>query len=110
MGPSHSASVSDTPPEIGVGVEFLGPVELRDDDLQLRCALPPHQGDVQACNLLFACFPFLPKPDMVDPERPQARRVQAGADSLGVKSLVDGSRTPEITDNERLDPSSLFLA
>ncbi len=28
----------------------------------------------QACDLLFACFPFLPKPDMVDPERPQARR------------------------------------
>ncbi len=34
----------------------------------------------QACDLLFACFPFLPKPDMVDPGRPQARRVQAGAD------------------------------
>ncbi len=34
----------------------------------------------QACDLLFACFPFLPKPDMVDPERPRARRVQAGAD------------------------------
>ncbi len=34
----------------------------------------------QACDLLFACFPFLPNPDMVDPERPQARRVQAGAD------------------------------
>jgi len=31
--------------EIGVGVEFLGPVELRDDDLQLRCALPLHQED-----------------------------------------------------------------
>ncbi len=30
--------------------------------------------------MLFACFPFLPKPDMVDPERPQARREQAGAD------------------------------
>jgi hypothetical protein len=34
----------------------------------------------QACDLLFGCLPFLPKPDMVDPERPQTRRVQAGAD------------------------------
>jgi hypothetical protein len=35
---------------------------------------------VQSCDLLFTCFPFLPKPEMVDPERPHARRVQAGAD------------------------------
>jgi hypothetical protein len=40
----------------------------------------PERRRGQACDLLFACFPFLPKPDMVDPERPHARRVQAGAD------------------------------